>query len=325
MARRLTRVRHNLTLDLYLQQGPFWDAIRKLREKWDIVPQCTMPPPRSDFAYVPPVCAGLAALGFQWMTDGPAALHLIEWVRDQYNVYTRVIPEDCRLGGANTWVNWAQFIAMCTLFDPPEDRLLDFADHLPFVPATLRTAPSAEASQPGAAGRPPGPGIDVPAPPIAFVRNGHQVEDLMREYFDRVIAEVQRQAPPGFDVQGLVKRIMEDPDVENTLQAGLEQTRSGPYLVVTPFTNQEDIKVLVQLIKERRGWPVQGGRSSLDDLTAVQSAIYEQQGWTQRQIADHFKWERLPASYDLVPRSNTTRNHLRRGRELLRRQNNSAE
>ncbi len=323
MARRLTRVRHDLTLDLYLQQGPFWDAIRELRKKWDITPQCTMPLAWSDFGFVPPACAGLAALGSQWMTDEPAALRLFEWLKDLYDAYTRVVPEDCRLGGANTWANWARFIAMCAVFDPPKDRLLDFADHLPFVPVTLRTAPSNAASQSGATGL--SPGIDVPAPPIAFVRDGHQVEDLMREYFDRVIAEVQRQAPPGFDVQGLVKRIMEDPDVENTLQAGLEQTRSGPYLVVTPFTNQEDIKVLVQLIKERRGWPVKGGRSSLDDLTAVQSAIYEQQGWTQREIADHFNWEWLPASYYLVPRSNTTRNHLRRGRALLRRRNNSAE
>ncbi len=118
---------------------------------------------------------------------------------------------------------------------------------------------------------------------------------------------------------------MEDPDVENTLQAGLEQTRRGPYLVVTPSTNQEDIKVLVQLIKERRGWPVKGGRSSLDDLTAVQSAIYEQQGWTQKRIAEHFGWKRHPSSNDPRHRSNIARDHLRRGRAVLGRRNNSAE
>jgi hypothetical protein len=42
---RLRRLRHELVLQLYLRRDPMWDAIRDVRDRWNISAEMRIPPP----------------------------------------------------------------------------------------------------------------------------------------------------------------------------------------------------------------------------------------------------------------------------------------
>ena len=43
--RRLRRLRHELVLQLYLRRDPLWEAIRDVRDRWNISAEVRLPPP----------------------------------------------------------------------------------------------------------------------------------------------------------------------------------------------------------------------------------------------------------------------------------------
>jgi hypothetical protein len=52
-ARELLELRESLVLQLFLQRGPYWKAIRDLRARWNIIPSVSVPP-RGINRIVPP-------------------------------------------------------------------------------------------------------------------------------------------------------------------------------------------------------------------------------------------------------------------------------
>src|SRR5215217_1324321 len=131
---RLTPCRHDLSLQLFLHAGPFWDAVQKVRDRWGIVP-VTKVPTESDQIPYPPVCPEPTpqqpydADPYDWTR----AAHC--WQVDVHDSLYRALPRRCRLP-LTVWESgfWFQFLAACVRFDPPESALLAFADHaLPTV------------------------------------------------------------------------------------------------------------------------------------------------------------------------------------------------
>jgi len=63
--------------------------------------------------------------------------------------------------------------------------------------------------------------------------------------------------------------------------------------------------------------PKPRGRPQLDDLVAVQCAIFKRHGWTYPKIAAHFGWPLRADSYGTRRRANRAMDHVTRGEELL--------
>lgn len=159
------RIRRRLTLDVFTRYGTFWTAIANLRDVWKVTPVVAVPPEPPFHAelvglftryqmperfHMPET--NLDALPPETVTDLQeiAEAHGIEEMdamlaaSRQWHLQTRVwiflsalrgvwraeIPEDVRNGTNITgWMSWTPFLSACVLYDPPADRLLDFADH----------------------------------------------------------------------------------------------------------------------------------------------------------------------------------------------------
>lgn len=103
-------------VSLYLRAGPFWEAVRDVRAEWGIRPRRTMPS-EEDRGTLRPVeqeprgkwTPARSKFNGRW---DDAILPLKE----------RFVPDLLRRSG------WEDFFEACVMCDPPDDRLLEFAE-----------------------------------------------------------------------------------------------------------------------------------------------------------------------------------------------------
>jgi hypothetical protein len=157
---RMIASRHDFTLDVFVQEGEFWNAIDQFRSRWAVVPRHGIPEfseayvcPDSVIAfYVPtewPAALTPSPLPDSWpsfwelvnvlppdvMRIDPASLSgtphpAIEWYLDLKRLHDHFVPELARLPPMpNREAAWTVFLSACVLYTPPADRLLDFAEH----------------------------------------------------------------------------------------------------------------------------------------------------------------------------------------------------
>lgn len=129
--RHIERFRDGLIVQLFLRRGPFWEAVKEARRALGVTPERAVPP--REYA-------------------GEPIKHNDEAIR----LYNEQIPEMYR-----RWFSfdWLGFVDMCIDFDPPGDRLDEFAS-LCGGPFETRLIPK---------GRKLGPVGDLPgmvAPPV---------------------------------------------------------------------------------------------------------------------------------------------------------------
>jgi hypothetical protein len=316
---RLTPCRHDLSLQLFMRSGPFWDAVGKVRDRWGIVPVTKVPTEADQIPY-PPVCP-------EPTPQQPADADPIDWTRvalcwqeDVHDTLYPALPRRCRFP-FTLWESgfWFQFLAACVRFDPPESALLAFADHaLPTVDGDSDVTSLLDHENADEELR-----IVTPTMTITAVDRSAAWH---RRYQRLLIDELHRRLEPdGIDLKALVREVQADPTFFMRLLARRsEPDRSQAQIVLTAETTEPEFRQAWKLLQP---WFQVGrrGRPKIDDLTAVQTAIWAEQGMTQKEIADHFGWERHPQSWDTRERSNTTRHHITRGRELLQRRENSAD
>jgi len=111
---RISRLKRDLVASLYLQAGPFWDAVRTLRERWDIVPRRTLPSEAKRETYSPVE----PAIPFTWKK----ARAIDRWEEALEPLVEGFIPPELRRGPG-----WEVFLGACVMCDPPHTRLPEFA------------------------------------------------------------------------------------------------------------------------------------------------------------------------------------------------------
>ena len=108
-------LKDSLTVQLYLQRGEFWDAVRELRERREITARKDLPPSGGDIS-----------AGF-WPGQSPGenfGTYVLEWEADLRQITQRCVP-----GRFQDSADWRAFISVCVGFDPPLEALDTFTRH----------------------------------------------------------------------------------------------------------------------------------------------------------------------------------------------------
>jgi hypothetical protein len=99
---------------LYLQDGPFWEAVREMRVKWNVQPQTMVP--SGDDAYT--------NMPLDQLYQPKKILRALHsgWDADLRSLISRFVPD------LLVRVGWHNFFGACVMCDPPDDRLPEFAE-----------------------------------------------------------------------------------------------------------------------------------------------------------------------------------------------------
>ena len=322
--RRLQSLKREITLQIYLKDGPFWDAIRALRERWKIQPEVRVP--GDGDRRLPPI---YDRVDLDALEEAVRLAVTRPWYLDLAKLHDAIVPPELQVRASRriSLASWSTFLAACVLCDPPETELLEFAalGHLPSVSfgnlplANVNIETWTVDSTPDTPAMFNPPIVDHPDPRVA-VRHERW---LWRE----VIAELGRRylAPHGIDVDAVVQAILHE---QGLLEAYLVRGAAIPLqklIAVESSTTEEDVHRAIQMIAATQPERSKGGRPPIDPLVAVQCAVLKRQGWTDRAIAERFNWSLRPDSYDQRRRSNQVVDHVKRGREILAGRKNPAE
>lgn len=143
------KIRRRLTLDLFTKYGTFWDAIAKIRYAWEIMPDIAVPPEPNfhtelvglmtrcqmpERFHMPTSTVILPTSEADSQID--RRLNVYAFLKALSNVWKAEIASpreregDWRNGGnVIGWMSWTPFLSASVLYDPPGDRLLEYADH----------------------------------------------------------------------------------------------------------------------------------------------------------------------------------------------------
>ena len=279
-----------LTIQLYVQKGPFWEAVGGMREKRNIVAERRLPPSGPEISGLILPEARYKGQDYFELSD--------EWCSD-----IRIVQEHCIPSWLQDSAEWEHFIAACILFDPPHRQLEEFTQH--GDPRYF------DPTKPGAKGG------RVPLQARASIRllatDERDLEEVHLWLAERLLEEVGKRylKPVGIDVEAAIEQIFNDTNLSNEYTQKKREVRRQWHIAVETGTPKDDINKAFSLIPDaRKGRPRSGGRSSRNPLRALQCAIlHERYGWKYERIAAHYGWENAG--------SNVVSKYVAEGRRML--------
>ena len=121
----INRLKGELIVSLFTKRGPFWESIKKVRERWGVTPHVRVPPAAAatdafdpEFGFHLPEKPLLPArvLGAHQVGIG----FLSAWKRAINGLQERTLPE--KYHSREALREWGSFFAACVLYDPPKPR-----------------------------------------------------------------------------------------------------------------------------------------------------------------------------------------------------------
>lgn len=244
----------DLTVQLFLRKGPFWEAIKAMREKRGIVASTQLPPSGP----------GISELIFP-ETHGDEERDFFErydeWVADLREVKDRCVP--ARLRDA---AEWEAFISACVLCDPPREHLDTFTRH--GDPRLL------DYEHPGAQGeRAP---MQARAPVQRMVTEEEKLEEVHFWLLNSLLEELGRRylEPAGIDVEEAVKDIMETTDLNEEYHRKKSTLRREWHIIAAEGVTADDANKTASMLPTVREARSPGGRASRNRLVALQCAMF---------------------------------------------------
>jgi len=315
--RRITALKRELVLELFLRRGRFWDPVRSLRINWNVSAEAQLPPVDKTRVYLPPWNGPSTSLEPRETEANLAAID--RWREDLGALHDRFVPKGCRTSvrDLDSRRDWEKYLSACVLYDPPETQLLEFADSIAIAPRLL--CPHCKGAGKVRRGSSFDEDIsDFPlmvAPPIENLRDQEELEKATNAHWWRVIDELgaRHLEPLGLDVKAMVHSILQDQRIQAEKRKQADQNLPKPYIVVDEFTTDADVRGARSMIAAVQGWDSKGGASRRDRLTAVECAIlFDRHGWTLKQLAKHYGW---------ISRD-TARKHIQLGLQILTTEKN---
>jgi hypothetical protein len=299
--------RRELVVQLYKQRGPFWEAIRDIRDRWHVTADTRLPKPWPYTDLYPD-----AAPERSWDPESPDYSEesykawdefLEQWRSDLNSVVDRLVPEKLRIKTMSP--GWQEFVAACVLYQPPGTELLAFADYaMPGAEVILKPSPSAkrlekfinERERPRA----------MVLPPIKQIRDPQEDRaDEARCWSDilRTVWELYIQ-PQGIGFKQMLLTALESENLrkkDDEWNSNKPQS-SGPsyYIEVDELTTEDDVRRTFRMLSAAQESRPRSGRPRRDKLTCVEAAVlHDSHNWTYEQLAERYEWndETLASKY----------------------------
>jgi hypothetical protein len=259
-ADRVRQEKRRLVLEIFLRRGAVWDRIQEMRKRWGIEARTQMPPPRRGGPYFPE-SFGTPPPEEQFGNQEYDQWHAThrEWTADLASLYEIAIPEEARSSKYFVASGWDIFLSACVLFDPPESRLVGFADFIRWEYSNVI---------------PRGEHVGN-ALPIVWLRDADRVETMLAELYQEVLEAILEKYvnPQGVTSEDAIRSIHEERlDLFERYWRGIRDNESHPYIDVRPYHRKNDIVSAYTMLRERHAAQQPPGRTR-DPLIALQCAI----------------------------------------------------
>jgi hypothetical protein len=358
-ARRLCR---QFTLDLYLRRGPFWEAVKDSRfqiQRRQHVSQVSAWQRDGGFCGELECSGCIRCAPSPFTEDAPLAIppSLMDpehpWRTPTQILINREAGQAIRGGVERLYYRWENefhhapsvfrqvFFAGCLMYDPPPDKLLEYADHANEWWQPRRRL-SRSLTIPLQRETPPGLPIEwIPFQPdleIAVQSIERESWESYIEVFKEILAAALSDT--GVDAGSIIAKAEEEAHIQHlqvTTKTIVEQARqtdpsqlthkqfldyiianTTPYIRVDDITSDDDVRKAFSYLRSLSPDDRRPQKSKRDPLTTVQCAIwYDDDGWSHERIANHFGWKvQYPAAQK--PRCETARKHIAEGRQILK-------
>jgi hypothetical protein len=200
LARRIGSFKREVVFQLLTHQGPAWEAVSDMRRRWDVSARTELPPASSNWPNYPFPDHWPEA----YTDEGKQSNEWVElaerWGLDLDALRDQVVPEAYPWGPVDT--SWRTFLGACVLFDPPDQKLLDFSEF--GGPRPVGIVPADEPFD-----RDFGfPAHAMAVPPIVTLRDADRAEMIEGWYWGKIIDEIGERylKPQGLDTREILLR-----------------------------------------------------------------------------------------------------------------------
>ncbi len=244
---RIQRIKNGLVSQVATEDGSFFDEVREVRAQWDIKAPTQLPPEDRSLLYpeqILRVFRGEANLTEQHIYN----TH--NWERDIKRLWLwLVVPglERSRLD-----LNWWPFMAALVLFQPPLDRLLEFAqyggiereDPYGEYGKTLRNDPEFRRKEAAMSYDPM-----LVSPLISTFPDPYSLERAQQDYYETLMEEINKRflKPRGLDIDEMRDEVLRDGTLNESLQERQRQISQDLYVEIPKHATLNELRKAVEL------------------------------------------------------------------------------
>lgn len=280
----IQELKEELILQLLMRNGPFWETVRAVRERWGIESAVQLPPLGQ---YVP--CPGEVRERSQEKEQPSGLTNLrAQWLEVLSSVTQQMIPERLWIAGGV----WLRFFAVCILYQPPDPtqaRLVDFSQHSDLARYDAPVDVLGEEVHISEDSVMPASTI------VRRFRDPHKTEDALKELLWRILDDIgtRYMMTPGLDWRATVKDVMTNPSwFWEKYNKKLEENAPRYYIEVDPHATKDDVLEALRTIRAKE----QGQRKVRTPnrlLIAVEASIlHDEYGWSYERLADYNGWSK---------------------------------
>jgi hypothetical protein len=189
--RRIRRLKRRLVLELFLQRARFWDAVWDVRTEWNVTARRMLPSDGDLETYAPVDQAPEKPAPYKFTKS--IGLFFDRWhdalrpsLRDGF------VPDELK-----RWLSWDDFFGACVMCDPPDDRLLEFAEFGRLYPIVFWPVVDREPTE-----------IDA-----------SKIHSMVAPPVERVFKESYEEGEPSFEYRIVVDGETREQDVINACRA----------------------------------------------------------------------------------------------------------
>jgi len=306
----LIALKQELVLQLFMKRGPFWEAVKELRDRRNIKADPGLPSKRLLIPLPPPE---LAEQREQIETEEQRE----EWEEangcwhdDLLSIVLEVVPERFRsIHSTTSYHAWYGFISACVLYDPPETALREFSE-IGGPGATSLWLENANDH---------GNTYTMVASPIRRFRDPVEVRRVETEYWTALLDKLDELhlQPRELNLADIIEDIHQKfPYIRRTRAEAMNRLNKRRYIEVDDYTREADVREAFKMLTEAHKKRPRTGRPGRNRLTCAEAAIlHDRHNFTYEQLKKRYGWqdETLASKYIKDGRS-----VLREGRKKLR-------
>lgn len=322
---RIIDLREELTLSLFLRHGDFWESVRDMRNKWRITPVVNVPASLAHLEHRLRFHPGLDP----WEDFGSAQASYpeddvnievtSEWLLDIDSVFRCAVPDQALPDISLNYhrilveVNWRAFIGACILYDPPPDKLLEFAYCIPIQTVALGSTSSVMPSSDKGS-------FAMALPPVATVYPRDVETMATGAYYEMLLTVIDEMflKPNGMDLKEMrSSAIQAHPELLKIRESSLDKFGAQHVIVVDEATTSEDVKHAFRMIADTLDSRPRRGRRERKRIESVQVAVWHDKfKMPLVEIGKRTGWG-VGEDDDGRPKSERIRKHLHDGRRLI--------